>query len=175
LTSAAEREASRPAKGTEGPPPARQETEAPAERAEATPETDEDAPGAETLSAGQGGETGPKAAKTWSREEAPRASAEDKTRASAPVAHPTATLRRGDAASTEPTTPETSVETSAEAGRAREPQKPTVLTKKLTPWGDAYDAGLRAPPHGGARLGGKRAPARRERKGGPRKLFAKRA
>jgi hypothetical protein len=141
-TMAFEREASLTASGTEGPPPAHQETEAPEARAEATPETeetDEDAPGAETRAAGQGGETGPKAAKTRSREDAPRASAEETTRASAPVAHPTATPRLGEAASTEPTTPAMSAETSAGAGRAREPQKPTIPTIKTTPEGDAYN------------------------------------
>jgi hypothetical protein len=50
-TSAAEREARRPVRWTEGPPPAHQETEAPVARATATPETEEmeeDAPGAKT-------------------------------------------------------------------------------------------------------------------------------
>ena len=120
--------------GTSGPPPAHQETEAPAARAEATPETEEteeEAPGAKTRTAGQGGETGPKAAKTRSREEAPAASAAETTRASPPVAHPTATSLPPD--KTEPTTPATSAETSAEEGRARDPQKPIIPTKMLTP------------------------------------------
>jgi hypothetical protein len=133
-TSAFEREASRAARGTEGSPPLHQETEAPAERAEATPETEEweeEAPGAKTWAAGQGGETGPNAAKTRSREEVPAASAEETTRASPPVAHPTATSRPLD--KTEPTTPATSAETSAEEGRSRDPQKPIVPTKMLTP------------------------------------------
>jgi len=102
--------------------------------AEATPEieeTEEEAPGAETRAAGQGGETGPKAAKTRTREEAPAASAEERTRASPPVAHPTATQRPPDR--TEPTTSATSADTSAVQGRARDPQKPTIATKMLTP------------------------------------------
>jgi hypothetical protein len=77
-TRAEEREARRPARGTVGPPPAHQETEAPAARAPATPETEEtedDAPGAKRRAAGQGGETGPNAAKTQRREDAPKASA----------------------------------------------------------------------------------------------------
>jgi len=95
-TSAAEREARRPVRWTEGPPPAHQETEAPAARATATPETEEmeeDAAGAKTRAAGSeaGGETGPNAAKTRSREDAPKASTEETTRASPPIAHPTAT------------------------------------------------------------------------------------
>jgi hypothetical protein len=99
---------------------------------------EKDAPGAKTRAAGQGGETGPKAAKTCSREDAPKASAEETTRASAPTAHPTATPRGGNAASTEPTTPEISAEFAA--GRAREPQKPTIPTTKTTPTGNAYTA-----------------------------------
>jgi hypothetical protein len=138
-----DREASRRAMGTEGPPPAHQVTEAPAANAPATPEaeeTDEDAPGAQTRTAGQGGQTGPKAAKTRSRQDAPRASAEETTRASPPMAHPTATPRRGNPAKTEPTTPETNAETPAEAGREREPQKPTIPATKITPTGNAYDS-----------------------------------
>jgi hypothetical protein len=133
-TRVAERAAKRPEKGTAGPPPLHQETEAPAERAEATPETEEteeEAPGAITRAAGQGGETGPNAAKMCSREEAPAASAEERTRASPPTAHPTAMSRPPD--NTEPTTPATSAETFAEEGRARDPQKPTIPTKMLTP------------------------------------------
>jgi hypothetical protein len=142
-TSAAEREARRPVRWTEGPPPAHQETEAPAARATATPETEEmeeDAPGAKTRAAGSeaGGETGPNAAKARSREDAPKASTEETTRASPPIAHPTATPRRGTAASTEPTTPETSAESAADTGRARDPQKPTKPAIKTTPRGDAY-------------------------------------
>jgi hypothetical protein len=136
-----EREASRTARGTAGPPPAHQETEAPTARAPATPdteETDEDAPGAETWRASQGGETGPNSAKTRSLEDAPKARAEETTRASAPMAQPTATLLRGDAASTEPTTPTTSADISADAGRARDPQKPTIPTTKITSRGNAH-------------------------------------
>jgi hypothetical protein len=177
-TSAAEREARRPASGTEGPPPAHQVIEAPAARAPATPETEEteeDASGAKARAAGQGGETGPNAAKTRSREDAPKASAEETTRASPPTAHPTATSRRGTPASTEPTTRETSAESVADAGRVREPQKPTIPATKITPWENACNAGTYLFPRplpGGARPGGEKAPARRERKGGPRKVFA---
>lgn len=96
-----------------------------------TEETEEEAPGANTRGAGQGGEMGPNAAKTRSREEAPAARAEESTRASPPIAHPTATPRPPDR--TEPTTPATNAEISAEAGRARDPQKPTIPTKMLTP------------------------------------------
>ena len=116
--------------------------EAPEARAEATPETEEteeEAPGADMRAAGHGGETGPKAAKTRSREEAPRASAEETTMASAPVAHPTARPRLGEAATTEPTTPETSAETSAEPGKVRDAQKPTIPTIKTTPEIDAHN------------------------------------
>jgi hypothetical protein len=130
---ACERDARRPAWGTAGPPPLHHETQAPAARAEATPETEEteeETPGAKTRAAGQGGETGPKAAKTCSLEETPAASVEERTRASPPTAHPTATSRPPDR--TEPTTPATSAEISAEAGRARDPQKPTIPTKMLT-------------------------------------------
>jgi hypothetical protein len=52
------------------------------------------------------------------------ASAEETTRASAPTAHPTATVRPLD--KTEPTTPETSAESVADTGRARDLQKPII-------------------------------------------------
>jgi hypothetical protein len=119
-------------------------------RAPATPETEEteeDAPGAKTRAAGQDGETGPNAAKTRSREDAPKASAEETTRASAPMAHPTATSRRGKAASTEPKTPETRAELAADAGRAREPQKPTIPTTKTIPQGRCPTPGASSAPH----------------------------
>jgi hypothetical protein len=115
-------------------------TQAPAARALATPETDETeeyVPGAKTRAAGQGGETGPNAAKTRSRQEAPKASTEETTRALALTAHPTATPQPPD--KTEPT-PETSSESAADAGMARDPQKPTIPTIKTTPRADAYIA-----------------------------------
>lgn len=107
-------------------------------RATATPETEEteeDAPGAETRAAGQGGETGPNEAKTENRAASlvPAARADETTRASPPRAHPTATPRPPGAPRTEPTTPETSDETEPDAGRAREPQKPTTPDKRPPP------------------------------------------
>ena len=103
--------------------------------AEATPETeetDEEAPGAKTRMAGQGGETGPNAAKTCSREEAPAASAEESTRASPPrrTRRPPPGRRRGP--KPEPRRRHTAPDL-AEEGRSRDPQKPTIPTKMLTP------------------------------------------
>jgi hypothetical protein len=57
----------------------------------------------------------------------------------------------------------------------REPQKPTIPATKITPRGDAHNAGriVCTPLPGGARPGAERAPARRERKGSERrKVFA---
>jgi len=75
----------------------------------------------------------------------------------------------------EPTTPATSAESAADTGRSREPQKPTIPATKITPWENACNAGTFLHPRplpGGARPGGEKAPAGRERKGGPRKVFA---
>ena len=111
-TSATERAARRTRSGTRRPPPAHQRTEAPAREAERTPETDD---------TGQApAPPRPNAAKTETRRSAPSGT-EDNTRASAPTEQPTAT----DAA--EPRTDETTDETSgnADAGKDREPQKPT--------------------------------------------------
>ena len=59
----------------------------------------------------------------------------------------------------------------------REPQKPTIPATKITPRGDAHNAGriVCTPLPGGARPGAERAPARWECKGSERrKVFAQR-
>ena len=81
----------------------------------------------------------PNAAKTCSREEAPAAIAEESTRASLPVAHPTATPRWREADSTELTTPATSTGSDSDTGKSRDPQKPTIPTTKTTPGIGAYN------------------------------------
>ena len=148
---------------------------------EATPETEEteeDAPGAKTRAAGQGGETGPNAAKTRSREDAPAASAEETTRASPPMAHPTATLPAGRPRPARADDAGDQRRDLCRGGQSARATETDHSDHEDSPPGRRLQRLVSPPPpHGGAPppRGRDKRRTRRERKGGPRKVFAKRS